>query len=257
MPNKITRASATEMTLTVRLRSAIMLAMYILGCVPIFMIASPAHPAVSATQTALLCDLAAQSAARSQNVPYDVLRAISRVETGRSLGDSLHPWPWTVNMEGAGKWFASEDDARAYVFKHFKRGARSFDVGCFQINYKWHGAAFRSIDDMFDPNLNADYAAGFLRDLYEELGDWTAAVGAYHSRTPTYADSYSARYKDIHSTMRLNPGDLPLPDAHSDQSGGSGLFSARLRAPLIVNGTARMGSLVPMGQSNQAFVVMN
>ena len=47
-------------------------------------------------------------------------------------------------MEGKGKWFQTRDEALSYVFKHFKRGARSFDVGCFQINFKWHGQAFPS-----------------------------------------------------------------------------------------------------------------
>ena len=97
-----------------------------------------------------LCDRAARAAAQAGGVPLDVLQAIARTETGRSGESGLQPWPWTVNMEGIGKWFATEDEARAYVFAHFKRGARSFDVGCFQINYRWHGEAFRSIDEMFD-----------------------------------------------------------------------------------------------------------
>src|SRR5699024_6482524 len=96
-------------------------------------------------------DRAARQAARAHDVPLDVLRAISRAETGRPRQGGLQPWPWTVNMEGRGRWFDNADAARAYVFAHFKAGARSFDVGCFQINYRWHGDAFRSIDEMFDP----------------------------------------------------------------------------------------------------------
>ena len=75
-------------------------------------------------------------------------------------------------MEGAGHWFDTENAARTYVSKHFERGARSFDVGCFQINYKWHGASFRSIEHMFDPFENARYAAAFLKRLYDESGNW-------------------------------------------------------------------------------------
>ncbi|SDE33894.1 hypothetical protein [Ruegeria marina] len=88
-----------------------------------------------------LCDTAARRAARAHDVPFDVLRAITRVETGRSSGGTLEPWPWTVNMEGAGHWFPSQAAAQRFVFDRFKSGARSFDVGCFQINYRWHAQA--------------------------------------------------------------------------------------------------------------------
>ena len=216
------------------------------------------------SQTARLCDLAARTASEARGVPYDVLAAVSRAETGRSIGSALHPWPWTVNMEGAGKWFSNEDEARAYVFKHFKRGARSFDVGCFQVNYKWHGAAFRSIDDMFDPVLNADYAAEFLSKLFAEFGDWTLAVGAYHSRTLVHAKSYTSRFEEIRNTMSVSEYSLADGDgasrSRSKPSSGGSLIS-RMSAPLFGGGSALLGSLVPVssesGSPRRAFVVIN
>ncbi len=209
-----------------------------------------------------LCDRAARAAAQAQNVPYDVLRAISRAETGRGGKTGLHPWPWTVNMEGTGKWFATEDEARAYVFRHFKRGARSFDVGCFQVNYKWHGTAFRSIDDMFDPMLNADYAARFLRGLYDEFGDWSAAAGAYHSRTPTFARSYAARFDKIRGAMAPDRDMATLPPATAGETGnpaGGGLLALRRPTPLLRQGAKRLGSLVPVTPAGgrSAFVRLN
>jgi soluble lytic murein transglycosylase-like protein len=72
------------------------------------------------------------------------------------------------------------------------RGARSYDVGCFQINYRWHGQHFASLDQMFDPDANAAYAARFLSELYAEFGDWSRAAGAYHSRTPVLSPRSTA-----------------------------------------------------------------
>ncbi|WP_425046897.1 lytic transglycosylase domain-containing protein [Primorskyibacter sp. S87] len=198
--------------------------------------------------TSDVCDRAAQDAAARYGVPLDVLRAITRTETGRNKDGRLQPWPWTVNMEGTGRWFGTEDEARSYVFRHYKRGARSFDVGCFQINYKWHGSAFRSIEEMFDPAQNADYAARFLSDLHRELGDWSSAAGAYHSRTKKYADRYVARFDRIRS--RLN--DLPaLPAQESDSPRHSPQPLLVARAPLFSNtgSSASLGSLVPMDSS--------
>jgi hypothetical protein len=141
------------------------------------------QPAMTRNDPAAACDRAASVIAKESAVPLDILRAITRTETGRGNAAQMQPWPWTVNMEGQGLWFDTEAQAHVYVFRHFREGARSFDVGCFQINYKWHGHAFASIEEMFDPIENARYAAGFLKKLYDEHGDWNKAVGAYHSRT--------------------------------------------------------------------------
>lgn len=206
-------------------------------------------------EIAVMCDLAAKRAARDHGVPLDVLRAITRTETGRNGGQhGLQPWPWTVNMEGAGKWFDNEDEARTYVFAHFKRGARSFDVGCFQINYRWHGKAFASIDEMFDPAANADYAARFLKALYGEFGDWSKAAGAYHSRTPSYAGRYAARFDRIRG--QLPPvtamAALPAKRRKRTSAGPLPLVSLHNPAPLFAQGTASRGSLVPLGGNGGA-----
>jgi len=154
---------------------------------------------------ALLCDQAAAQAAAESGVPVTVLRAISLTETGRPKDGALRPWPWTVNMEGAGVWFDTPDEAKAYVARHHERGARSYDVGCFQLNYRWHGGAFASIEAMFDPLANARYAARFLAELYAETGDWSRAAGAYHSRTPRYANRYRARFDRIRARLDGKP----------------------------------------------------
>lgn len=151
-------------------------------------------PAAAATDLPAICEAAAAEASQVSGVPLPVLMAISLNETGRKSQGRLRPWPWTVNMEGKGEWFDTPDEALAYVYKEFKRGARSFDVGCFQINYKWHNQHFTSIEQMFDPRANALYAARFLTELYAEKGSWTKAAGAYHSRTPENADRYAARF---------------------------------------------------------------
>ncbi|MDQ2093980.1 transglycosylase SLT domain-containing protein [Rhodalgimonas zhirmunskyi] len=189
-----------------------------------------------------VCDQAAQIAADRSGVPVTVLQAITRTETGRKRNGHFGPWPWTVNMEGRGVWFDSLDEARAYVFKNFKRGARSFDIGCFQINYKWHHQNFSSIDEMFDPQENANYAALFLKSLYKELGDWSEAAGAYHSRTPKHAN----RYRQIFEKHRAKaPGEIQLATTASPAA------PTRKNAFPLLKGesSAQLGSLMPIGTS--------
>ncbi|WP_437436867.1 lytic transglycosylase domain-containing protein [Ruegeria arenilitoris] len=200
-----------------------------------------------------VCDSAARRAAQSEGVPLDVLRAIARVETGRLQDGRLEPWPWTINVEGQGYWFTSEIEAKSYVFNIFKAGKRSFDIGCFQINYRWHAKAFRSIDAMFDPDENATYAARFLNDLYAELGSWPAAVGAYHSRTPSLAQAYSGRFQTVLAQL-----DQTLPAAPEEASRDPFTTAATPLIPVnLPQSGSVLGSLAPPSDTAIAFISFN
>ncbi len=141
-----------------------------------------------------LCERAIVNGARRGGVPPEVLYAVALTETGRKSEGRLRPYPWAINREGKGYWFDTREQALAFAEDSLAQGRKSFDVGCVQINYRWHGHAFPSLDDMFDPEWTATYAAQFLRTLYEERGDWSAAAGAYHSLTPELAEIYRARF---------------------------------------------------------------
>ncbi|MGE4610068.1 MAG: transglycosylase SLT domain-containing protein [Paracoccaceae bacterium] len=143
------------------------------------------------------CNAAAVSSANDTAIPVDVLLALTLVETGRTVGGSFQPWPWTVNIEGKGHWFTTRAKVVDFIKQKYNSGARSFDIGCFQINHRWHGHAFTSFDQMFDPQANADYAAVFMNSLYKEGGSWSWAAGTYHSRTQSLAAKYRSRFDRI------------------------------------------------------------
>ncbi|WP_292023831.1 lytic transglycosylase domain-containing protein [Maritimibacter sp. UBA3975] len=214
-----------------------------------------ALPTRAGGDASAICNQAAALVARESGVPVAVLRAITLTETGRSRNGTTQPWPWTVNMEGKGVWFETADDARAYAYEHYKRGARSFDVGCFQLNYKWHHQAFSSLEEMFDPVAGGRYAADFLTRLYDEKGDWTEAAGAYHSRTKEHAD----RYKAIFAEHFANVVDSPLPEPVSPIRAASSPVPPPAQSATRVNtfpllkagaGARSTGSLVPLGPSS-------
>ncbi|MBP7242532.1 lytic transglycosylase domain-containing protein [Amaricoccus sp.] len=159
----------------------------------------------AAERGAALCERAIVDGARRGGVPADVLHAVALTETGRMVGGKLRPWPWAINREGEGHWFATRDEALAFARASVAAGRRSFDVGCFQINYNWHGHAFESLEAMFDQEVAGTYAAQFLRSLHHELGDWSRAAGAYHSRTPEFAERYRARFDRLHAGIAGTP----------------------------------------------------
>jgi hypothetical protein len=185
---------------------------------------------------ASLCLDAASDAAAATGVPYDVLLAISKVETGRSN----RPWPWTVNFGGEGKWFDTAAEAEASVADALARGATNVDLGCFQLNYRWHANGFASVADMLDPEQNATYAAKFLAKHFARSGDWALAAAAYHSATPEYAAAYQKKFELAYAGVDGSAPSVPQPPAPDAE---------RLnRFPLLVAGaTGSGGSLVPTG----------
>ncbi len=186
-------------------------------------------PAIASDDPAALCLKAAARAAEATGVPYEVLTAVSVVETGRGQ----RPWPWTVNLGGDGRWLDSMAEAEELVLLALSQGMTNLDLGCFQLNYYWHGAAFASVADMLDPDRNALYAAEYLSQHYAETGDWALAAAAYHSATPEHAERYLARFEA--TAMALAEPD-PMPE-WSPRSNGF---------PLLVTGASgQNGSLVP------------
>lgn len=163
--------------------------------------------ATAAPQPDEVCDLAAQKAAATHLVPVEILMAVARVETGRKSGASFRPWPWTVNLGGQGHWAADLDEAMGIAQAALDEGRLNIDIGCFQLNIRWHSKGFMSLADMFDPQTNADYAARFLRQLYQETGDWNAAIGAYHSRDADRAAAYAERV----ATLAQDPEPVSAP----------------------------------------------
>ncbi len=162
----------------------------------------PAAP-VRATDeaNAALCEAAILNGARRGGVPPEVLHAIALTETGRKSNGRVRPYPWAINREGKGHWFDTREEALAFAEESLRQGRKSFDVGCVQINFRWHGHAFPTLGDMFDPEWTATYAAQFLRTLYEERGDWSAAAGAYHSLTPELANIYRQRFDRLLASL--------------------------------------------------------
>lgn len=147
-------------------------------------------PALAAPEQ---CLRAARQAAAEVGLAPDLLIAIATVESGRRIEGRLSPWPWTANLEGRGHWFDSPAALVAFVEAAVAAGRTSVDIGCFQINWRWHGADFARPADLADPLTGARHAARFLLQLHRELGDWERAVGAYHSRDPVRAARYAAQ----------------------------------------------------------------
>jgi len=159
------------------------------------------------------CSMAIAAAEAKHETLPGLLSAIAKAESGRPIPPlrGLQPWPWAINADGAARYFDSKAAAVAWTRLALARGVGQIDVGCMQVNLQSHPAAFRDLDDAFDPAANADYAARFLKQLRADAGgNWHTAVGYYHSRTPELAADYRERVAAI-AEGRTPPIGLGLP----------------------------------------------
>lgn len=204
----------------------------------------PWAPQAMATAEHGLCDAAALQAAETHGIPPQVMLAITRVETGRDHKGQLQPWPWAVNQAGQSHWFDSYAKALAFVQDAASAGQSNLDIGCFQLNLHWHGAAFPSLEVMFDPVQNADYAAQFLLQNHAATGNWVDAVARYHSMTPEHAKAYVERVERV-LTLMAEGGSFADP-AEALQEAADTVTARDNRYPLLQPGAqAGLASIVP------------
>ena len=144
------------------------------------------------------CETIAARTGVRHGLPKDLMPAISRVETGLKQGDKgVRAWPWTLNVQGQGYYFPTRAAALKKLREVLDSGVRNVDVGCMQINYRWHGENFASIEEMMAPEANAEYAARFLTRLKQRHGSWDEATQNYHSADEERGKAYLGRVNRV------------------------------------------------------------
>lgn len=147
---------------------------------------------VAPVDQGFICMDATTKAEEKYQIQKYLLTSISTVETGKwnKFAQQKMAWPWTINVRGKGHYYKTKEAAISAAKALRKRGINNFDVGCMQINMRFHGKEFASLEDAFDPQKNVEYAARFLKRLYDRRQDWMKAATDYHSRRPAKANIY-------------------------------------------------------------------
>ena len=159
-----------------------------------------------------VCFAAIGRAARLHGVPEDLLVGIALTETGQKVAEGVRePRPWAVNVTGRSYHFDTRREAVAFVEKNLRRGVRSIDVGCMQVNLLWHGKNFASVNEAFDPTANVNYAAGLLRTEFSATGNWQSAIGRYHSYDPGHAAEYRRMVAGNRRELPVTVAKLEVP----------------------------------------------
>ncbi len=116
-------------------------------------------------------------AAQAEGVPLSVLYSVGLTETGHR--GQLQPY--AMNIDGVAVVARSLPEALQIFHAASGKGAKFIDVGCMQINHRFHGSHFESLQAMFDAHSNVTYAAHFLKQLRAREPSWTLAVARYNA----------------------------------------------------------------------------
>ncbi len=199
-----------------------------------------------------LCQSAIRTTEQAAHLPAKLLGAIGLVESGRlnPQTGAVAPWPWTINVAGAGQMFATKQDAIAAVEAARAAGVQSIDVGCMQINLMHHPDAFATLDQAFDPQANTNWAAGFLTRLHAQTSDWPAAAAAYHSMTPALGAEYAGRVAAFWppaASAGARPGQAPEAGRAASRVDPYDVLTPEFRARLVQDAAYRATRDVAMG----------
>ena len=149
-------------------------------------------------QDTLQCEYLAKEAEVRYGLPENILLSISRVETGYQKVDGVRrAWPWTLNAGGDSAYFQTKEAALKSLKKRVKQGVTNIDIGCMQLNFRWHKKFFKNLSDMMNPEKNVDYGAKFLKKLHQRHGSWEKAVKYYHSSKSKFNVRYYKKVKAV------------------------------------------------------------
>lgn len=150
-----------------------------------------------------------QLAAQRAGIPSTVLYAVALQESGARINGRLVPWPWSLNVAGASRRYASRAEACAGLRSALRDVPPTrIDAGLGQINLGYQKHRYRQPCDLLDPYDNLRIAAEILREQHSPGEDWLLAIGRYHRPA---GGAPAARYRrsvDQHLARVLGRGRL-------------------------------------------------
>jgi hypothetical protein len=199
----------------------------------ILIIFSPINVFAS-VKTNLVCEKIIKNIESLTGIPEGLLLGIGKTEAGRIIDKKeLRVWPWTVNHAGKSLFFDNKKQMKNYVLKHLTKGDNNLDVGCMQVNLKWHKHNFKKVNDMISPEPNISYAASFLVQLKNKYGNWNEAIKNYHSSDPDKNKPYLDKVLSFWKMKDKKPVYIVDNKKNNFDKNESELASIRNRQPYL------------------------
>lgn len=133
-------------------------------------------------------------------IPHKLLVAISLTETGRTVDGSYVSWPWSLNVSGQSFVFENKESTERFLKEKIENEVNNIDIGCMQINYRYHKKSFEDLNSFLDPDKNVEWAAKFLVSLHKKYKSWNTAISRYHSSNPIRMKKYLSK---VHKNWKI------------------------------------------------------
>lgn len=125
--------------------------------------------------------LAYQIAAQRAGIPSTVLYAVALQESGIRRGERIVPWPWSLNIAGEARRYATRLEACDGLRQALRQvSPMRIDAGLGQVNLGYHRRHYHQPCELLDPYRNLAIAAKILREQHAPGEEWLLAVGRYH-----------------------------------------------------------------------------
>ena len=146
------------------------------------------------------CSTSIELVEKKYKIPHKLLSAISLTETGRTVDGAFVSWPWSLNVSGKSFVFDSLENTKNFLQEKIDNQVNNIDIGCMQINYKYHKKSFEDLNSFLDPDKNVEWAAKFLVSLYHKHKSWNIAISRYHSSNPDRMRKYLMK---VHKNWKI------------------------------------------------------
>ena len=158
-------------------------------------------PLIVSSNDIIGCQIYTEKYNKIYRLPNKLLTSISLVESGVIEGNTVNSWPWALNVNGKSKYFDNKKETLSFSGESLQKN-RNIDVGCMQINYKFHGHNFKNLDHILNPEENVKYAAEFLKKLFKKHKSWNEAISRYHSSEPSRKKRYLKKVRNFWDKLR-------------------------------------------------------
>ncbi len=145
------------------------------------------------------CYAWADVAERSYGMPKGLMSAIVTQESGGHA--------YALNVDGKAYKYRTAEEA-AYAIQNMAPISYEIDVGCGQLNIRWHGIKFKNLGALLNPHVNMSYAAWHLSVLYKQTGSWAKAAAHYHSYDASKNRPYVCSLKRIMTQANADAQEL-------------------------------------------------
>ena len=162
-----------------------------------------------------------QLAAQRAGIPSTVLYAVALQESGIRRNGRIVPWPWSLNVAGQSRRYATRADACAGLQRAMRSTPHTrIDAGLGQINLGYHQQRYSTACDLLDPYRNLAIAAEILKEQHNPGEDWLVAIGRYHR--PAGGEPAARYRRSVSHHLARVQGARPASSASSSVGAFSG-----------------------------------